>query len=71
MFFDSANNPRIVPNSRGKKRVPGAKDLHTALRTTDKNFVEFLEQCLCWNPERRITPREAFEKPFIRDGGKR
>eukprot|EP01047_Picozoa_sp_COSAG01_P096356 COSAG01_NODE_26871_length_700_cov_3.855241_1_plen_68_part_10 len=27
MFFDSSNKPRIVPNSRGKKRHPSTKDL--------------------------------------------
>ena len=27
MFFDSNSNPRIVPNSRGKKRHPKSKDL--------------------------------------------
>jgi len=27
LFFDSANVPRIVANSRGKKRIPGAKDI--------------------------------------------
>jgi dual specificity tyrosine-phosphorylation-regulated kinase 2/3/4 len=27
LFFDAANVPRIVANSRGKKRIPGAKDL--------------------------------------------
>lgn len=31
-FFDSTGRPRIAPNSRGRKRRPGAKDLATALR---------------------------------------
>jgi serine/threonine protein kinase len=26
MFFDSSGSPRVVPNSRGKTRRPGAKD---------------------------------------------
>lgn len=31
-FFDSAGAPRIVANSRGRKRRPGTRDLATALR---------------------------------------
>jgi hypothetical protein len=31
MFFESSGAPRIVPNSRGKKRRPGSKDLATGL----------------------------------------
>lgn len=31
-FFDSTGRPRIAPNSRGRKRRPGAKDLATTLR---------------------------------------
>jgi hypothetical protein len=32
LFFDAANVPRIVPNSRGKKRIPGAKDIVSMVR---------------------------------------
>ena len=31
MFFEANGAPRIVPNSRGKKRRPGSKDLATGL----------------------------------------
>jgi hypothetical protein len=32
-----------VPNSRGKKRMPGTKDMPRALRCSDPVFVSFLE----------------------------
>ena len=46
MFFDSNGAPRIVPNSRGKKRRPGSKDVASAIRCNDSAFVSFLEGCL-------------------------
>ena len=40
MFFDSGGNPRLVPNTRGKTRRPGAKDLPTMLRTAESKFLD-------------------------------
>ena len=59
MFFDSAGAPRIVANSRGKKRRPGAKDMASALRCKDPAFVSFLESCLRWDKRDRLTPEQA------------
>ena len=53
MFFDSSLQPRIVANSRGKKRRPGSRDLSTALRCTDAPFLSFLEGCLRWDSTHR------------------
>merc|ERR1719379_997044 len=68
MFFDQNNNPRIVPNSRGKKRRPSSKDLAGALRTTDIKFVEFLAGCLRWDPAERFKPDDALQHEWITDG---
>jgi serine/threonine protein kinase len=68
MFFDQNNNPRIVPNSRGKKRRPSSKDLSGALRTTDIKFVEFLAGCLRWDPAERFKPDDALQHEWITDG---
>eukprot|EP00239_Pterosperma_sp_CCMP1384_P004539 CAMPEP_0197848634 /NCGR_PEP_ID=MMETSP1438-20131217/9412_1 /TAXON_ID=1461541 /ORGANISM="Pterosperma sp., Strain CCMP1384" /LENGTH=673 /DNA_ID=CAMNT_0043460977 /DNA_START=279 /DNA_END=2300 /DNA_ORIENTATION=+ len=68
MFFDSNNNPRIVPNSRGKKRRPGMKDLASALRCNDAAFLDFLEGCLQWDVNSRLTPQEALQHQWINDG---
>lgn len=43
--------PRIVANSKGKKRRPSSKDLLSSLRCTDVGFVSFLEG---------YTPRETY-----------
>ncbi|KAJ3258370.1 Dual specificity tyrosine-phosphorylation-regulated kinase [Boothiomyces macroporosus] len=64
-FFDSNNTPRSITNSKGKKRRPGSKTLSGVLRSTDMAFLDFLDKCFSWNPEQRITPKEALEHPFI------
>ncbi|KAG0185343.1 hypothetical protein DFQ28_009499 [Apophysomyces sp. BC1034] len=65
LFFDSTDSPRIVMNSRGKKRRPGSKTLAHALRCNDALFLDFLERCLEWDPERRITPAEALQHEWL------
>merc|ERR1719311_1452961 len=68
MFFDSKFNPRIVPNSRGKKRRPGTKDLQMALRTSESKFVNFLDGCLRWGPQERFVPEDALRHEWILEG---
>mmetsp|Transcript_111190 Transcript_111190/g.358970 ORF Transcript_111190/g.358970 Transcript_111190/m.358970 type:complete len:787 (-) Transcript_111190:571-2931(-) len=68
MFFDSNGNPRLVPNSRGKTRRPGSKDMQMVLRTSDTKFVDFLQGCLQWDPRERFTPEDALQQEWILEG---
>ena len=34
----------------------------------DRDFGDFLERCLDWKPERRLTPDEGFQHPWILKG---
>jgi len=68
MFFDSHGNPRLVPNSRGKTRRPGAKDLAMALRISESKYVDFLSGCLKWEPKERFVPEEALQQEWILEG---
>ena len=65
MFFDSNSNPRIVPNSRGKKRHPKSKDLMTAVKCSDPLFIDFLQCCLRWDPKQRYKPEDALQHEWI------
>ncbi|CAO3620125.1 unnamed protein product [Cunninghamella blakesleeana] len=67
LFFDSQGQPRIIPNSKGRKRRPNTKslELQCLKSPSDPLFVDFIRQCLKWDPELRITPEQAFEHPFI------
>ena len=68
LFFDSRNNPRMIADSRGRKRMPGAKDLSRALKCKDESFVDFIQCCLRWDPDKRFTPEQAMSHPWVLDG---
>jgi serine/threonine protein kinase len=68
MFFDSSGNPRLVPNSRGKTRRPGHKDMQMVLRTSDTKFVDFLIGSLRWDPKERFTAEDALQQEWILEG---
>ncbi|KAL0210421.1 hypothetical protein RCL1_004857 [Eukaryota sp. TZLM3-RCL] len=65
LFFDSNLAPRIVANSRGRKRRPNTRDLSTACRSNNPLFLDFIRQCLQWEPENRLNPLQALQHPFI------
>jgi len=67
-FFQDENMPILVPNSRGKIRKPGTKTIEDLLECQDQHFVNFIERCLDWNPETRMTPEEALKHIWILEG---
>ncbi|KAJ3290146.1 Dual specificity tyrosine-phosphorylation-regulated kinase [Borealophlyctis nickersoniae] len=68
LFFDPSGAPRIVPNSKGKKRRPATKSLSAVLRCQDTLFVNFIERCLTWDPEKRMSPEEGLNHEWILQG---
>lgn len=70
-YIDSQGNPRIQPNSKGRKRRPGTKTLEHALKTTDENFLDFINKCLHWDPEQRLKPDEALKHPWMLKSSKK
>ncbi|KAF9283675.1 hypothetical protein BGZ74_001870 [Mortierella antarctica] len=67
VFFDSAGNPKIVVNSKGKKRKPGTKTLGQSLKCNDAVFLDFISKCLIWDPEKRMKPSEGLQHEWISD----
>jgi len=65
VFFDEDYNPIITPNSRGKIRIPGNRDLNKMMNCSDKDFVDFIDRCIEWKPDVRISPEQSFSHPFI------
>ncbi|XP_023668491.1 dual specificity tyrosine-phosphorylation-regulated kinase 2-like isoform X1 [Paramormyrops kingsleyae] len=53
---------------RGKVRgPPGSKEWSTALKgCDDPSFLDFLKQCLEWDPSLRMTPSQALRHPWLR-----
>lgn len=69
LFFDANNEPIIVANSRGKKRRPLTKTLKgVLLKCSDEKFLNFIDQCLDWDPINRMTPLEALQHEWILEG---
>ncbi|PWN91447.1 kinase-like protein [Acaromyces ingoldii] len=66
LFFDSTGAPRPVVNSKGKRRRPATRSLGSALNCNDDLFLDFLQKCLHWDPERRIKPDPALRHPWIK-----
>jgi dual specificity tyrosine-phosphorylation-regulated kinase 2/3/4 len=65
MFFESDGSPRIVANSRGKRRIPGTRKLSQVLQSTDPALLSFVEGCLTWDPLVRMTPDQALQHAWI------
>lgn len=53
---------------RGKVRgPPGSKDWSAALKGCDEPlFLDFLKQCLEWDPALRMTPSQALRHPWLK-----
>ncbi|CAB3384521.1 Hypothetical predicted protein [Cloeon dipterum] len=69
LFFDSKGQPRCITNSKGRKRKPSSKDLSSAIRCSDRLFVDFISQCLEWDASKRMTPDEASKHPWLNQSG--
>lgn len=65
LFFDSRGAPRCITNSKGRKRMPGSKNISQVLICHDRYFINFLQRCLEWDPAERMTPDEAAHHEFL------
>jgi len=54
------------PNKELKQRVLGAGAVSESEGSMLSHFMDFLGRCLELNPEKRITPSEAFRHPFLK-----
>ena len=70
VFFDDDYRPLQQPNSKGKVRHISSKNLAQMMQADDSqvDFVDFINQCLEWKPDKRMTPEDAFRHPWIKAG---
>ena len=45
LFFDADNLPKVITNSKGKRRQPGSKEFKDTLRNCDERFIRLLNAC--------------------------
>lgn len=69
-FFDTYGFPLYCRPTVGPKKTktkfrgfPGTRKLLPCCE--DKEFKDFVRQCLTWDPAKRLTPAEALEHPWI------
>ncbi|XP_078468242.1 dual specificity tyrosine-phosphorylation-regulated kinase 4-like [Lampetra planeri] len=55
LFFDSEG----LPDNLSKQRPPGSLPLHRALQGHHPQLVDFVNRCLQWDPNLRMTPEQA------------
>ena len=67
VFFDDCLQPKVVANSKGRKRIPGAKKLCEVLLGAEEGFVDLVAQCLEWDYHKRITPDEALMHEWMQE----
>ena len=60
--------PIMMKNSRGKMRKPNGKPLNHVIGDEDADFNDFIEKCLDWNPETRMTPDDALKHIWVLKG---
>lgn len=60
--------PIMMKNSRGKMRKPNGKPLNHVIGDEDSDFNDFIEKCLDWNPETRMTPDDALKHIWVLKG---
>jgi len=65
LFFDASDSPKVIANSRGRKRYPKTRLLEEKVGTNERVFLDLIERCLDWNPMTRISPEEAMEHSWF------
>ncbi len=65
VFFDEEGQPRVLSDHKGRRRVPDTRPLSRVLGRAEPEFEDFVMQCLRWDPEERISPRDAMKHPWV------
>lgn len=68
-FFDIHGHPKIPASNNGKRyQRPGTKTLAQVLGSSDKQFNDFIDRCIQWDPSKRLTAKDALEHAWIMQG---
>ena len=65
LFFDS--NMNLLPIKNKLNKSPMSRSLSEFLACSDKDFLDFLNKCLVWDPELRLTPEEGLYHKWLNE----
>jgi serine/threonine protein kinase len=65
MFFTDDGKPLHMTDRKGRVRQPKSRTLASAIKTKDPAFHDFIWKCLTWDPNERMTPREAAHHEWL------
>lgn len=65
LFFDANGELRQQTDHKGRRRTPATRTLARVLGRPEPELEDFVLQCLRWDPDERITPRDALRHPFV------
>lgn len=65
LFFDANGELRQQTDHKGRRRTPSTRTLARVLGRTEPELEDFVLQCLKWDPDERITPRDALRHPWV------
>ena len=63
-FFDKFGMPLPSFDSKGHMRILGSNSLKKMI-TESEEFLDFVEKCLKWDPEERLTPEQALKHGWL------
>lgn len=66
-FFEQDGSPKIIVNSRGKKRVPCSKNIEHILKGAEGGFLDIVKRCLEWDPNTRISAEEILQHEWMKE----
>lgn len=66
LFFEE-DKLKTFKLSNGIALQPGSKNLQTVIKSNDKDFLDFLNMCFDWIPEKRLLPSDGLSHPWIID----
>jgi dual specificity tyrosine-phosphorylation-regulated kinase 2/3/4 len=68
LFFDENNYPLPSRDHDDNLLKPNSKSLAHYIGPEDRNFMKFVDACLHWDPDMRMTPDEALRHDWILEG---
>jgi serine/threonine protein kinase len=67
LYFEMDGKPKVIPNSKGRKRVCGSKKLRDVVKGADETLLDLISACFEWDQLKRISPDEALLHPWLNE----